>query len=160
METLRTLALSARHAGRFTVVRVVSRGGDLTISNTLILIYGERWFFPAVIIASIFNCGTEYLGNKFWTFGDSRIMGRGTGDELVLYLLIRGFYGMFGFSALFLLYKILSLPYLISSFMIASVMWFLSFRAFQGLFSGLPRGLPRTVRKVRFAWKQKRVRSS
>ncbi|MBP6924417.1 MAG: GtrA family protein [Candidatus Pacebacteria bacterium] len=159
METLRTLAFSARHAGRFTIVRVVSRAGDLTISNIMILLYGEHWFYLAIIIASVFNCSVEYLGNKFWTFGDMRTVRRDTQKELILYLLIRGFYGLFGFTALFVLYKILLFPYFISSITVASVLWFLSFKAFQGLFSGIPRGLPRTIRKARLLWKQKRVRS-
>jgi putative flippase GtrA len=159
MKRLRALTLSARHAGRFTVVRAISRGGDLAISNALIVAYGEAWFFPAVIIASVFNCSVEYLGNKLWTFEDIQTVKRNTAKEVFLYLLIRGFYGVFGFAALFLLYKIFSFPYFISSFAVASLLWFLSFRAFQGLFSGQTRGLPRPLRQVRIIWKQKRVRS-
>lgn len=159
METLRTLTLSARRAGRFTVVRVVSRAGDLAISNTLIILYGESWFYPAIIMAGIFNCSVEYVGNKLWTFEDMRTIKRDTSKEVMLYLLIRGFYGLFGFTALILLYKALSLPYFVSSIIVASVLWFLSFKAFQGLFSGIPRGLPRVLRKARLYLKQKRVRS-
>lgn len=160
METLRTLATKARYAGRFTIVRVVSRSGDLAISNLLIFVYGESWFYPAIIIAAGFNCTVEYVGSKLWTFQDARIIRRDTTKEVVLYLLIRAFYGIFGFASLFLLYKILSLPYLVSSVAVATVLWFISFQAFQGLFSGVPRGLPRILRRVRLFWKNKRVRSA
>lgn len=159
METLRTFAKSARYVGRFTIVRVVSRSGDLAISNALIFIYGESWFYPAIMIAALFNCSVEYVGNKLWTFHGQQTIKRDTKKEIVLYLMIRGFYGVFGFSALILLYKILSLPYLASSIIVATVLWFLTFQAFQGLFSGIPRGLPRTIRKARLVVKQKRVRS-
>jgi putative flippase GtrA len=160
MKPLRTYAAQAQYAGRFTIVRVVSRSGDLFISNLLILLYGESWFYPAIALAALFNCSVEYIGNKLWTFKESATMKRDTRKEIILYLLIRGFYGAFGFTAIILLYKVLSFPYLISSIIVASVLWFLSFRAFKGLFSGIPRGLPRLFRKCRITWKQKRVRSA
>lgn len=160
MEILRTLAFPAQHARRFTIVRAVSRGGDLTISNMLIMLNGESWFYPAIILATTFNCTAEYLGNKLWTFEDTQTIKRDTTKEVMLYLLIRGFYGLFGFMALFLLYKVLLFSYFASSLIVASVLWFLTFRTFQGLFSGIPRGLPRTLRKARLIFKYKRVRST
>jgi putative flippase GtrA len=142
--------ISPTNIGRYTLVRIVSRGGDYLISTTLITLYGSDWFFPAVAFSSIFNISIDYLGQKFWAFKQkSEATKRRSTREIILYLFMRGLYAVPAFVALFIMYQILAIPYAISALLVTGSLWFISFEAFQGLFIGSTRHLPRTVRRTR-----------
>jgi putative flippase GtrA len=141
---------SPTNIGRYTVVRLVSRSGDYLISTSLITFYGSDWFFPAVAASSSFNIIIDYLGQKFWAFAQaSNNSSRRTTREIVLYLFLRGLYAAPAFAALFVLYQVLAVPYALSALLVTGALWFISFEAFQGLFTGSTKHLPRVVRRTR-----------
>lgn len=136
--------------GRYTLVRLASRGGDYLISTSLITLYGSQWFFPAIALSSSFNISIDYLGQKFWAFKQANpTTKRRSAREIVLYLSLRGLYAVPAFLSLFLLYKILEVPYAVSALLVTGVLWFISFESFQGVFTGSTRRLPSVVRQAR-----------
>lgn len=141
---------SSTNIGRYTVIRLGSKGGDYLISTALITLYGNDWFFTAITLSSSFNISFDYLGQKFWAFEQvAEANRRRTSRELILYLFLRALYAIPGFVSLFILYQILHIPYAISALLVTLALWFISFDAFQGLFTGSTRHLPKVVRRTR-----------
>lgn len=122
--------------GRYTLVRVVSRGGDYVISNAIIWFYDEQSFYWAIAVAALFNFFSDYAGNRFWAFSADRPSEPRNTASLMGYAFMRLNWGLLGFCVLFLFYKLLLLPYPASSLLAGIVMWLFSFKAFKRYFTG------------------------
>lgn len=134
MDQLQISNPKARRVGKYTIIRVVSRLGDYLITNTLILLYGAPWFYPAIILGAAFNCASDYFGQKLWVFRGKQPVRSSSPKEICVFLLLRGIYAVPAVLLLILLYKIFTVPFLLSSFLVMVAMWFVSFRDFEALF--------------------------
>lgn len=134
--------IAAKRARRYTVVRVISRGGDYLISTTLITLYGDTWFLLIVALASIFNVTVDYVGQKLWAFDQTPTKRKRFFKEAILYGIIRGIFGLLGLCAVVMLYFGLDVPYAISALIVTIVLWFIAYPISTLLFIGSSKGLP------------------
>jgi uncharacterized membrane protein YfcA len=148
----------AKRARRYTVVRIISRGGDYIISTVLITLYGDTWFLPIVALASIFNVTVDYAGQKLWAFEQTPKKRKRFFKEAILYGIIRGMFGLMGFGSVVVLYFYLDVPYAISALIVTIALWFAAYPISTLLFVGSSRGLPPCVR-TRWIAARKRARS-
>ena len=139
---------ATQSARRYTVVRIVSRGGDYLISTSLITLYGDSWFFLIIAISSLFNVGVDYSGQKLWAFEQASTKRKVFFKEVLPYCILRGLLALLGFSTLILLYFYLKIPYAISALVVALALWVISFQISKVLFIGSSHGLPIYFRKA------------
>ena len=142
------LSFIAHEATRNLIVRGVSRGGDYTISVSLITIYGETWFIAAVILGASFNGLSDYFGQKLWAFKQSSVRKQRLFKELLPYLLLRGCLALIGFAWLALMFFWLDVPYYLSALIVTGGLWILSYKVSKVLFTGSSRGMPLWFRKT------------
>ena len=135
---INTLSVSRRQVlrlGRFSCVRLFSRGGDFLITNALILLYGSSWLYAAIILGAAFNLITDYMGQKLWVFKGKQPVKKVTVQEVWLYLLLKATYCLPGLLGLVLFYKFLHFPFFVGSLIVMIAMWFVSFKDFEALFT-------------------------
>lgn len=135
---IHTLPVTRRQVlrlGRFSCVRLFSRGGDFVITNALILLYGSSWLYAAIIMGAAFNLITDYIGQKLWVFKGKQPVKKVTLHEVWFYLLLKGVYCLPGLLGLVLFYKFLHLPFFVGSLIVMIAMWFVSFKDFEALFT-------------------------
>lgn len=153
----------AQEAVRNLIVRIISRGGDYTISVSIITLYGETWFIAAVLLGASFNGLSDYFGQKLWAFNQSSRRKQRLFKELLPYLMLRGCLALLGFSWLALMFFWCNIPYYLSALIVTAGLWVLSYKVSKVLFTGSSHGMPRWFRQVwigtRHILKQK-VRSS
>lgn len=131
---------------RSLIIRLTSRGVDYGISNTLILI-GGMWY-QAAAIGAVLNCSIDYIGQKYWVFSDATEQPRRSLKEVLTYIGLRILFGLPSIGILLLLYKVLGLPYLISSLVVTILMWSVTFNDFQALFTGNTGGILKPLQQI------------
>lgn len=129
--------LKARRLSRYTAIRLLSRLSDFTIANGLFYLYGSAWFYPAIIIGTIFNIVIDYVGQKFWVFqGKTHApIHKTTRRELFYFLVLRAAYALPALAAFITLYEFFNLSFLATSSIVMLAMMFVSFKDFEALFT-------------------------
>lgn len=156
----------ARSVRRYSIVRAVSRGGDLFISSTIEALFGGSWiwYMCALGVGGTFNVLTDYLGQKYWVPGTAIEGPVISVKETGRYAAVRVYYLPIGFGAHAILYLYIGLPFILSSVLVSIGLWIMSYRNTRGIFvSKTTRWIPwpfrsLVIRRLRNQ-KQKNVRS-
>ncbi len=112
---------------RETVVRVVSRGGDLLIANSIMWLSNNNLFLIATVAGAVWNGFTDFFGHRQITYKASR--GRPSFVQEVLpYGILRGCIAVFGFAILYLLFFEIALPYYLCSIFTMLLLWYVSYQ--------------------------------
>ncbi|MEN9920616.1 MAG: hypothetical protein RL538_509 [Candidatus Parcubacteria bacterium] len=137
MKILRVDTQAARNVRRYSIVRAVSRGGDLIISSAIEAVFGGGWFWyiTALGTGGIFNLVTDYVGQKYWV-NESKTKRAGfTLKETGRYAALRAFYLPIGLASHATLYQIVGLSFFLSSLLVSIMLWAISYRNTRGVFS-------------------------
>lgn len=137
MTTLRATFIPARSVRRYSIVRAVSRGGDLIISSAFEAVFGGSWlwYLTALSVGGIFNVITDYIGQKYWVNESETNRAGFTLEETSRYTFVRLFYlpiGLFSHAAL---YQFAGVSFILSSIIVSTMLWAISYRNTRGVFS-------------------------
>lgn len=152
------VALEAKRAKRYFVIRIISRVGDVLIYASLLLLLGMEWLIPAFAISSIFNYTVDFWGQKLWTFEEKDKRIGKLLPEFGFYILIRGGNALGALSTWYVLHKLLGVSLVTTIIITIMVFWTISFPLYRLLYVGSIKDLPDVMRKVRDDF-NKRVRS-
>jgi putative flippase GtrA len=144
----------------YTKSRVLSRGGDLIIQNAIVYVFGGSWFWymTAVCIGGAFNVVTEFFCNRSWAFAGLRHEEGSVLKEISRFSLVRLYYVPIGFGTQTLLFKVLELPFWVSSLSVTILLWCISYNASKSVFTRSTKGMPRLLRLgVLYLRKRQRV---
>ncbi len=133
---------------RETVVRGLSRGGDLAIANSLMLIYGDTYFLYATAFGAVWNGLTDFIGQRYWTYSRPPRSGKRLMMEVVPYATLRVVIAILGISTLTTMFFVFSLPYYVGSLTTTAVFWFISYKVTRVFFTGSSHGLPKWFRST------------
>lgn len=131
---------------RSLLIRLLSRSVDWVAANGLILL-GGRWY-EAAAIGAVLNCAIDYLGQRYYVFTETPQQPHRSRWELMGYLGLRILFGLPAIGLLLLLYNGLGIPYFISSLAVTLVMWKVTFKDFQALFTGNTRDIAKPLQRL------------
>jgi putative flippase GtrA len=134
--------------GKYTTSRLLSRGGDLLIQNSIIHVFGGSWFWylAAVGLGGIFNVLAEFFCNRSWAFAAVRYEEGSALKEISRFSLVRLYYVPIGFGTQTFLFKVLELPYWFCSTSVMLLLWCISYNASKSVFTRSTKGMPTSLR--------------
>jgi putative flippase GtrA len=138
----------SRLAGRYIIVRTVSRVGDVGIFLALLWWLGQEWLVLAFAISAMFNYLTDFLGQKLWTFKSPEMRLFQLLREFCLYLAIRGGNIIAALGFWIFLHKVLGLGFWTATTVTVIVFWTIMFGLYRWLFIGSIRDLLGLVRET------------
>ncbi len=153
------VALEAKRAKRYFVIRLISRIGDVAIYASLLLLLGIEWLIPAFVISSIFNYTVDFWGQKLWTFEEKDRRLQKLLPEFGFYILIRGGNAFGALSTWYVLHMVLGVSLVTTTIITIMVFWTISFPLYRWLYVGSIKDLPDVIRKAKDDF-NKRVRSN
>lgn len=152
------IALEAKRAKRYFIIRIISRVGDVFIYASLLLLLGMEWLIPAFAISSIFNYTVDFWGQKLWTFeGRDQRIGKLL-PEFGFYILIRGGNALGAVSTWYVMHMILGVSLVTTTIITIMIFWTISFPLYRWLYLGSIKDLGDVIKKAIDDF-NKRVRS-
>lgn len=137
MKKLRAQSNSARGMRRYSIVRAISRGGDLLISSVIEAFCGGSWFWyiTALCTGGAFNVVIDYTGQKYWV-NESKTRQSGINvKETGRYTFVRLYYLPIGVASHATLYQYVGIPFILSSILTSLGLWIISYRNTRGIYN-------------------------
>ncbi len=128
--------VEGRRAGRYTIVRVVSRSADVGTFVTLLWLWGVEWFVPAFAISASLNWMIDFWGQKLWAFENHDKTWQKLLREFGLYAALRLANMVAAVSCWGLLYSVIGLRWWTAALITAPIFWATWFTLSRWLFYG------------------------
>ena len=114
-------------AFRYTVVRIVSKGGIFFVSFLALEEYGLVVSIVALSVSLLFNYIFDFFAQKFWAFGNPVVWSKKILKEFLLYLLFRGSIAVLVVGLIFFLNWAFNLNLLVAGAIVGCTFFFVSF---------------------------------
>lgn len=138
----------ASKQGRISLaLRFVSRGGDLLISNAIVIIFGNYWAYHGMLCGGIFNVLSDYFGHKQMFSSEADSLEK-TPKRKTAYALLRILFAIPGFAVFLFLFEYREWSYLASSITSTCVVWVMSFDLFRRVFTGSTKDFPLIIQQM------------
>lgn len=142
------LSGEAGRAGRYTVIRIVSRTADVSIFTFLLWWWGLEWYAAAYLISASTNWCIDFWGQKLWTFRSSPGERLAMLREFGLYTLLRLLNAVAALSCWWALYTYVGLRWWVALLITMPIFWATWFTLSRWLFYGSVRDLPALLRRA------------
>lgn len=126
----------SKRAGRYLIVRIVSRAGDVISFAVLLYWLGMDWFVPAYAITTIFDFSVDFLGQKLWAFNNHDKRPLELLREFLVYLVVRSGNIAAATATYYFLYGVFGVKWYIATAIVIAIFWPLSFTLYRWLFVG------------------------